>query len=357
VATGEAFSNQTSQNWWIPQVEKRPGTVNDFLVLFNPGDAPINVTVTFIGTSSGSSNIAVPLTIRAQGRGGLAIGDVSNLNNGTYGLVVTSSSAFTAALSHYVTDGTGDSSLGVPGNSLGTLASTGVVPFVDRTSGIDANLALFNPGNTRATVTLTARSEDTSKAPIVRSFDIQSRSTITTDLVWASFGGTRPFHITYTSTQPVAGTIFQNAPARGDSVFDPTTNFTSTGWAIADGFLNRLAAGTQYFETLSLTNPTAAAFNVTVEYYLYDHRTPGSENGQSQRVTQTVSLPARGMASIQLHLPSSVPLQSTGPDLMPYAIFVRSSTPIYCSFTHWDLFQGGGWSTFGTPIDVSGISG
>lgn len=355
VATGEAFSNQTSQNWWIPQVEKRPGIVNDFLVLFNPGDSPINVTVTFIGTSSGSSNIAVPLTIRAQGRSGLAINDVANLNNGTYGLVVTSSAAFTAALSHYVTDGTGDSSLGVPGNSFGILASSGVVPFVDRTSGIDANLVLFNPGNSRATVTLTARSEDTSKAPIVRSFDIPSRSTITTDLVWASFGGTRPFHITYTSTQPVAGTIFQNAPARGDSVFDPTTNFTSTGWAIADGFLNRLASGSQYFETLSLTNPTAASFNITIEYYLYDHRTPGSQNGQSQLVTQTISLPARGMASIQLHLPNSIPLQSSGPDLMPYAIFVRSSTPIYCSFTHWDLFQGGGWSTFGTPIDVSGI--
>lgn len=355
VATGEAFSNVSNQSWWIPQVEKRPGVVNDFLVLFNPGDSTINVTVTFVGTSSGSSNISVPFSIRAQGRGGLAIGDVANLNNGTYGLIVSASSAFTAALSHYVTDGTGDSSLGVPGNSLGALASTGVVPFVDRTSGIDANLVLFNPGNSRATVTLTARSEDTSKAPVVRSFDILARSSISTDLTWASFGGTRPMQITYTSTQPVAGTIFQNAPARGDSVFDPTTNVTSTGWAIADGFLNRLSAGQQYFETLALTNPTAASFSVTVEYYLYDHRTPGSQNGQSQFVTQTVQLPARGMTSVQLHLPTSVPLQSTGPDLMPYSIFVRSSTPIYCAFTHWDLFQGGGWSTFGTPIDVNGI--
>ncbi len=355
VATGEAFSNVTRQSWWIPQVERRPGIVNDFLVLFNPGDSAINVTVTFIGTSSGSSNIDVNLSIRAQGRGGLAINDVAGLTNGTYGLVVTSTSPFTAALSHYVTDGTGDSSLGVPGNATGGLATTGVVPFVDRTSGITSTFVLFNPGSSRSTVTLTARSEDTTKAPIARTFEINARSVLRTDLLWATFGGVRPFHITYTSTQPVAGTIFQTADDRGDSVFDPTTNVTSTGWAIADGFLNRLSAGDTYFETLALTNPTAASFNVTVEYYLYDHRTPGSQGGQSQRVVQSVQLPARGMVSVQLHLPTSVPLQSSGPDLMPFAIFVRSSTPIYASFSHWDLFQGGGWSTFGTPIDVGGI--
>ena len=37
-----------------------------------------------------------------------------------------------------------------------------------------------------------------------------------------------------------------------------------------------------------------------------------------------------------------------------YSIVVTSNTPVIASMIHWDLFQGGGWATLGTPgtIDI-----
>lgn len=60
-----------------------------------------------------------------------------------------------------------------------------------------------------------------------------------------------------------------------------------------------------------------------------------------------------GGATLQLRLDQEEAILEHA-QLNFYSIVVTSATPIVASMTHWDLFQGGGWATLGTPSGMRG---
>jgi hypothetical protein len=128
---------------------------------------------------------------------------------------------------------------------------------------------------------------------------------------------------------------------RGDSVAASPGSSAFTRWAFADGFLDRNTAGAVGFETLSLYNPDATAAVIEVRLLFTDGTFADRE----------VTVQGRSMLQLRLDQ-EDVILEHA--QLNFYSIMVTSPTPIVASMTHWDLFQGGGWATLGTPSGVGG---
>jgi hypothetical protein len=124
---------------------------------------------------------------------------------------------------------------------------------------------------------------------------------------------------------------------RGDSLATRPGTHASTVAAFADCFLARDTAGTVGFETLSVFNPSASATSVRIQYLFSD----GSV------IEETTTLEAGATLRRDLH---------ANPDLVQHAELNFFSTLVYSdvstlsSLVQWDLFQGGGWETLGTPL-------
>lgn len=354
VATGEALTSLTSRSWYFSQVIKNPGSNFEFLLFFNPNDQAATVTVSFLRDGGQTASATFP--VYANSRWGLAINDLPALTNGTYGVVVTSDIGIVGAQSAYTTDGRGDSSIGLPGETGGAAPTFGTFPFIDRTPGITASLAFINPNDVDTTVHLTGRNEagDTVTVDLF----VAAKTVATTDVSWAGTDVT-PLSVDYTSDQPVAGTVFQNSTDRGDSTFYPANVRAATEWAVADAYLNRSQVGDRYFEHLNVFNASDTAATVSIDFLLYDFRSPvGQANGgRSIRVTRTYNLGAREFVSIPVHAPDSVVVTFDNRPEVHFSIVASSTNPLYVTFTHWDLNQGGGWDTWATPIPNTGPIG
>jgi hypothetical protein len=131
---------------------------------------------------------------------------------------------------------------------------------------------------------------------------------------------------------------------RGDSVGTSVAVSTAATWAFADGFLDRDTAGTVGFETISVYNPGVGAQTATVRFLFTDGFT----------ITRTVQIEAGRTANLDLHLDQELIGHS---QLNFFSTIVTGEAPLIASMTHWDLFQGGGWATLGTPIGATNLLG
>ncbi|MDX2147224.1 MAG: S8 family serine peptidase [Planctomycetota bacterium] len=346
VATGEALTSVTANSWFFTSVIKQPGQNFEFLLFFNPSDSSASVTVSFVRDGAETASVTFP--VYANNRWGLAINDLPALANGTYGVIVTSTQAILAAHSAYTTDGQGDSTLGLPGegNSPGT---QGRFPFIDRSAALSAELLFLNTGTQPAVVRMSAQAQDGATA-LENTLVIQPNIPTRFSLDWTTALGQVPITISYTSNQPVAASVFQNSAQRGDSIFYPSAVVGATTWAIADAYLLRSQVGVNYFQFLTVANPSDTVANVTIDYLLYDFRSSWSNNGQSFRVSRQVQVPARGLVSIPLHAADSVPVTFDNRPEVHFSLVARGDRPIVTTYTHWDLTQGGGWDSWATPV-------
>ncbi len=338
---GEAFLERVDSTWNFARVERNPGNVNDFIVLYNPND--VDVIVTMTAYQSNRSPIVVSATFSAGRRGGWAINDLPQLHFGVFSVVLSARAAnpalaaqfkgIVASLSHYEqARGTGFAVLGDQASTVGS------IPSFQQGGGVDSQLVLFNPNPQPVTITLTGSYARTSIPWPSRTIQIAAFGQSVLNGSTLGILNAQPLGIRYSATAPVSAVASQTQKGDADAIGGITN--VGTRFFFGDAFISTGSAGTTYFETLSFYNPTAFTSSVSVKLLFLD--------GTS--ATIPVSINARGFAELRLHERPEIVQQRSG-DVF-FAIDATSALPFAMEMTHFDLFFGSGWGTAGTPFGI-----
>ncbi len=349
-STGESIGSTVSRTWTFADATKLVGSVNHFLVWYNPDPVPVNVSIQFL-LSDGSTRSTSVTTDRYR-RGGLNINELGSLpNNSSFSVFITSNRDIVAALTGYDTRGdqTGFTSLGTAGAG----STRGVIPMGN--VGTDANqfISFVNPSDsTGAVITLVLSFSDGSpELPITTAgLILQPRGRTVFDLstIPEAFG--RRVSIRYTSGSTPLYAMARNVQYADEVRYGVGVD-AATQWLYAEGFMDPGRAGRDVLETLSLYNPnteamgrTTADSSVTVRFLYTDGFV----------VTETRSIAAGGRLDLDIHNLTSVLDQGRNNSRFYYSIAVSSNVPIVSQFWHHDLTLGGlqpsgGFGELGTP--------
>ncbi len=351
-STGEGFDSRVSDTWTFADATKLTGSVNQFLVWYNPDAVPVNVSITFL-LNDGSTRETSVRTDRYR-RGGLSIGELGSLpNNQSFSIRVESDRDIVVAHTGYDSRGeqTGFTELGIMGDG----STRGVIPMGSANGDTAQQFVTFlnSSDSTAAVITLVLSFSDGSpELPITIPGLILSpgaRSTINLgDIPEANDG--RRYSIRYTSGSTLVYAGTRNVQF-GDEVRYPVSLDAATQWNYAEGFMDPARAGTDVLETLSIFNPNTEAMGraesaaeVTIRF-LYTDGTV---------VTEDRTIDAAGRLDLDIHTLSSVLNQGTQHQRFYYSIQVVSDVPVVSQFWHHDLTLGGlqpsgGFGELGTP--------
>ncbi|MFZ4572771.1 MAG: hypothetical protein ACOYN0_00145 [Phycisphaerales bacterium] len=358
---GDSFTETVARRWDFAQVARRPGEDLDFIIFHNPAAFDILVTLTMY--QSGQSPVAVTGRYGADRRGGFALvdfltdyntGAVVTIPTGDFSVTLTAApvdsannAAFdgvVASLSHYnLPAGTGYAVLGDPDGG----ALEGAVTNVIRGQNANSQVTFFNPSDLPATLSVRGSYIRSSSLPqFGRALQVPARGQLIVTGETLGLVADQPAGLTYTSDIPVSVTFAttQNGDADGVTASDQA----GTKFFFGDAFIDADNAGTLYFETLFIHNPSSIATTLTINLLFFD----GSNE------TYSLDLAANGFSEFRMHELTAIKDQRNG--YQWFAVDASSPTPVVMSMTHYDLFLGGGWATQGTPFgllnDLSKIS-
>lgn len=342
---GEAFTGRTSTTWSFAQGERFPGQVADFLLYYNPNPTPAIVTLTAYQTDENGvvTTYTTSQVVQPFRRFGWNFNATPQLPLGKFSFVVTSAPenpgdthiGIVAALSHNdLANSTGYAVLGDPDGG----AMTGILPGVVSGNNIVPTLTVFNSSDTAATVNLVGRYINNAFPAITRSITLQpfeSRALSADDLGLIA-GQTVGFRYDANTTVTVLSAISQN----GDADATQATTRGATAHYFGDAFINRLRAGTLYFENMYFYNPNVTDLPVTLRFIFND----GFES------THTFTVAAKDFAVVPLHL-----LQAAiGHKVFAYfSVSASAALPFVAQMNHYDLVLAGGWRATGAPLGLT----
>jgi hypothetical protein len=354
--TGDAFTSTLSPAWSLARLERSTGNVNDFVLYYNPHDFDVNVTLTAYANGEA---VEVTTTLGALRRGGLNLDQVTSLPTGVFGAVVTAepvNDADRAAFQGIVVSQThfdlvGNSGFGLIADPLAGSLS-GAVPNLVQGGGSDAEVVLFNPNSFVATVQLRGQYVRAFLPDLARNINIPAGGTIRLTGQELGMIDAQPLGLRYTSNFPI--TVMGNQSQLGDADASAAASQAGTGWFFGDAFMNSALAGESYFETLGVYNPADTFTEVSVTLLFV--------NGTSE--TLRLNVRPNGFAEVRLHeirgsdfvfnadRPENFdPNEILGrPGLSFFSVFATAPSPIAVSFSHYDLFLQGGWTSQGAPL-------
>ncbi|CAG0955310.1 hypothetical protein PHYC_00430 [Phycisphaerales bacterium] len=349
-AVGDSFTETLSARWNFARVERNPGLVRDFIVLYNPNNFDINVTLT---ANQNGQTVSVTQSFQALRRGGFSIDALGTFPLGTFGVVMTAAAAnpanqaafqgVVASISHYsVTGGSAFSVIGSPvtPDSPQGGSTRGVITNIMQGSKVSSEIVFFNSGLTTATVTLAGNYIRTQGLPaFTRVFDIPARSIFTISGSSLGLVADQPVGLRWTSNVAINALGSEQQFGDGDSTQPATT--AARQYYFGDAYIDVPQAGNLYFETMFFHNPTNVSSNVTVRLVFLDGTTSSFN----------VSMGPGGFAEVKLHERPEIIQQRTGRQW--FAVDASSTKPFIASMQHYDLFLGGGWATSGVPFDIS----
>jgi len=354
---GDAFTEKLSSTWTFGRVERNPGAVEDYILYFNPN--PFAVTVDIVAyTSTGPVTIDLPVVngsdlndLPANRRFGLSVKDLPQLPPGEIlGLTLTArakdtannaafaASGIVASLSHYdLATGAGFGLMGNPeGGSL-----KGVSPSLTNGATIAGEITLFNPSSTTANVVVRRTYLETGLGIFETAHTVPARTTLVLKGTTLQLTPDQAAGITYTSNIPIVMTTSQIQLGDSDATAAATVAATNL-FLSGDGFINTALAGSQYFETVNVYNPTNTATTVTVKLLF---------TGTSDFVTFNILVGAHGFGRLKLH--EAPELIINRPGLLSFSIEATAPVPVVATLTHFDLFLGGGWTSGGVPFGLT----
>jgi hypothetical protein len=336
VATGEAFTSQTSTNWYFPNVRKDTATTRDFITWFNPSATDGLVTITVF--EPGGATESQTWSLFGLRRGGMTVDGEPWIPQGDMAILITTTVPVVASISHYeVPTGQGYIALGESAAS----SANGQLAFTDLDVGMTFTATFFNPGTSSVLVDIDKLYEGGAGLDGTQPIIVPARTAVTlNDLQLALVRGRRGV-LRYTASSAIIVSSAVTDAQRGDGLGVPAATRTATGWLFADGYMPLATAGSQHVEFLSLMNPGAAGINVTVTYFYFGGETDSA----------VVNVPAGRSATIALHEdPQILEWGSRNGGLNWFSIRVASNAGFSASMIHWDLQQLGGWQALGTPI-------
>jgi len=344
---GEAFTTQINEEWTFGRVERVPG-VRDFVVLFNPSDFAIDVTLS--ATLPDGSVAETTKRVEGLRRSGFDISKLSDFPSGIFGATLTAEpvdpadepafDGVVASISHFdVQTKQGFGLLGDPqgGNLAGSINS------ITQGEESDAEIVLFNPSDSPATVSLTGKFVRADLPDFSNNIQVPANGVVTLDGGDLGLIENQPAGLFYTSDLPVSAVFSEQRPS--DSNGQAASSLVGTNFFFGDAFIRRSRAGELYFETLSFFNPSASPIDIEVEF-LY-------VNGNSE--TFLFNVDAQDFGEFVIH-ESEQFLEPTTPDgqekTAAFSIQATSSDPFSISLNHFDLFFGSGWGTGGANLGL-----
>lgn len=340
---GDSFIETVAKSWNFARAERRPGSVRDFIVFYNPSAVDIDVTMT--AHQTGKAPVSVTARFSAGRRGGFSIDDFNQFPVGVFSIILTAKAAdpaqeslfsgIVASLSHYQTvAGTGFSTFGDQGSTAG------VIPSLTQGTGVESELVFFNPGTTPVSVTITGTYVRTTLPNFTRTYDIPAKAQVTVTGRTLGLVNGQPVGIRYQSSGAI--TVLGSQVQRNDA--DATASVTTVGteFFFGDAFIETSQAGTLYFETLNIYNPTNSISTISIKLLFLD----------GSAATIPVNVNARGYAEVRLHERPEIVTDRSGPVF--FAVDATSSSPFIMTMTHYDLFLGAGYTTSGTPFGITG---
>lgn len=338
---GEAFTDQPSTTWSFARGTKFPGSIQDFLVYYNPNPTPAVVTVTAYFTTG--QTVAFSQTVQGFRRLGWNFNNTPALPVGEFSFVVTSAPlnpgdehvGIVAALSHYDLDtASGYAVLGDPdGGSI-----TGVIPGIQNASSATTRITFFNNSNTPTTIGLVGKYISSGLPDLIRPISIGAfgRASFTPAELGLVAG--QPVGLRYDSTGKI--TVLAETIQFGDSDATQGATRAGTNWFVGDAFMNRTKAGTLYFETAFFYNPTTDPLNVTLNFIFR----------QGIVTSHTFTVGAKDFQLINLH---QLPAVLNAFVFNYFAVEAVADAPFVMSMNHYDLVLQGGWSTKGAPLGLT----
>lgn len=347
---GEAFTGRTSSNWSFAQAERFPGTINDFILYYNPNPHDVVVTLTAYQTDPDTGVVttyAMSQTVQAFRRFGWNVNATGQLPLGKFAFTLTSANApavpagtrhlgIVAALSHNdLAQGLGYAVLGNPDSG----ATAGVIPGLISTSPASPHLTLFNSSATPATVGLIGRYINSGIPDFISNitlapFESRSFTAVSLGLVPNQIIGLR-----YDSNTRI--TALGGTDQHGASDVTQAATDAGTSWYFGDAFINRKVAGSLYFENMYFYNPDTNPLPVTLNFYFNNSDIPA---------THSFIIGPKDFATVALH---------TLPAILNHAVFnwfsvkAEADRPFSAMMNHYDLVLSGGWGTKGAPLGIT----
>lgn len=344
---GDSFSGKTADTWSFPRVERLPGSVLDFILLYNPNTFDVDVTYT-VYPQGGGSPIVLTQTVGALRRFGLNINDTAEIPVGISAIQVSSKATspgdqarfigIVSSFSHYDTTG-GSSGYGYLGDPEGG-ATRGAIPSITQSAQIESEIALYNPGSAPATVNLTGVYTRATLPNLTRTVDIPAFSTVVLTGTQLGLVPDQPAGIRFDSNVPIVSAVSEKQLGDANGTLMPAS--AATKYFFGDAFINPALAGQLYFETLNVYNPASVTAEVTIQLLFTDSRV----------ISITRFVAPQGFSEIRLH---ELPELLEDGALAFFSIAITAPTPIVTTLTHYDLFLGGGWTTNGAPLGLTNM--
>jgi len=333
--TGEALTSVTSTQWQFADLSTQRF---DFILLYNPHAQDTTITVNFLDLNR--NEIPVVFTLGAFRRGGLALRDLPQLAaNAQFAATVTSSNAPVLAVQTSYTPslGQGFTSIGqlpVVLNGLG-LYQYELGGFENYLTG-ESIIEVYNPQASAVNMQVLISYENGTDEPVqnivLAAGERRQVSTRVNQVSPQSVTNVRIISNDQLFVQSSTKDI-----QRSDSSSTAAMTYSANGWIFADAFMDRGLAGVEFFETLTIKNVDDVDGVVTVRYLF--------TNGTF--ATRTLSISAGQARSVLLHTEASILNHARA---TWYSIVVNSSLALTAQLSHWDLLQGGGWVSIGTPL-------
>jgi len=352
IATGESFTDVTSDVWSFARATRTPGEVFSFPIFYNPNDHDARVSVTLM-PADGSPPVTLSQQVEAGRRSGFNLNAETTLPEGQFGVIITSEAfdpsdqddhiGIVAAITEFDdAEEQGWSVVGTP--ELG--APEGVIPSLALTEAGRVEVTVFNPSTTTAAlVTITASFINSDKTDVVLPVqNIGATGSLT--LTGETFGMEQGDEISIQFSTATGGAFIGSVVVQGlDVRFADSASITAptevgTGFFFGDAFINANLAGELYFETLSFFNPNDFDIQVDIEFRFSD----GVQNGL------TVTVPSEDFFNVDLHTLDQI---LNHKNLNFFGIITDSDEAFAVTMTHFDLFFGSGWGATGAPLGLT----
>lgn len=333
--TGEALTSVTSSTWNFADLST---SRFDFLLVYNPFDVQTTITVNFVDLNGNADQVVFAL--EGFRRGGLALRDLPQLaQNAQMAAVVTSSAGPIIAVQTSYTPslGEGFTALGQVPRELGEneLYRYELGGFENSTMN-PGQVVILNMNQVPVTAQILVKYEN-GESETPQNLTIGAGQRLDFNTLIRQPTPQSVTNITIISETELLVQSQTSEISRSDSVSTAAMTYSAREWVFADAFMDRGLAGQKFFETLTVKNVGLTEAAVTVRYLF--------TNGSF--ATRTLAIGVGGAQSVLLHTEASILNHASA---TWYSIVVSSNQDITAQLSHWDLLQGGGWVSIGTPL-------
>lgn len=340
--TGGQFTETLASTWDFARIERRPGVENDTITVFNPNAVAVDVTLT--GYQNGTTT-SVVRRVEALQRTTWSINSLTSFPTGVFSARVSAAPADAAQANKFMGVVAGlrsenlatQSGFGVLGNPDIT-ATSGVLGSLENGSAVNAELVVFNPGDTDITFQFTGDYFSNTLPDAQRIFTVAARSQVVLSGAQVGLAANQAAGISYTASGPVSVVAVEDRLGETNARVGQTTGVTQLAFAGAS--LNTATLGTQSFGWLNLHNPTDVNGRATVQLIFADGTVSSFRPFVGAGEFVSIDLAARPEITARVGIPR-------------FGLNVFAPVQITASLTQYDLALGGGWTIAGTPFGLT----